>query len=93
MMKKKKFSREFKAKVALASLRDDATIAEISSRYKVHPNQISKWKKIIRDGAVSLFCGRKKAGEDEQKQLIEELYRTIGEIKIENDWLKKKLDF
>lgn len=91
MTNKKQFGLEFKAKVALAALKEEKTIAELSSYYEVHSNQISKWKKIAKDGLVSLFSGRKSTGLTEQDELIKELYRTIGELKIENDWLKKKL--
>ena len=91
MTKKKQFGLEFKAKVALAALKEEKTIAELSSYYGVHSRQISKWKKIAQAGLSGLFSERKSSGSSEQDELVKELYRTIGELKMENDWLKKKL--
>ena len=91
MTKKKQFGLEFKAKVALAALKEEKTIAELSSYYEVHSSQISKWKKIAQAGLSSLFSQRRSSGSSEQDELVKELYRTIGELKMENDWLKKKL--
>lgn len=91
MTKKKQFGAEFKAKVALAALKEDKAIAELSSYYEVHSNQICKWKKIAKEGLCSLFFNKKSFGNTEQEELVKDLYRGIGELKMENDWLKKKL--
>jgi len=91
MKKNKLFGLEFKAKVALAALKEDKTIAELSSYYGVHANQIYQWKKIAKEGLASLFSGRKNAGITEKDELIGELQRMIGQLTVENDWLKKKL--
>jgi transposase-like protein len=72
---------EFKAKVALAAIRGDQTVTELASLYKVHPNQITTWKRQAQDQLVAAF--------DDEK-LKEELYRQIGQLKVELDWLKKK---
>jgi transposase-like protein len=90
---KKQFSNEFKAKVALAALRGNDTVTQLSSEYGVHPTQIANWKKIVQAGSSELFSGRKNSNNESQEKLIEELYKTIGQLKMENDWLKKKLNF
>ena len=87
---KKSFGSEFKAKVGLAAIREVQTIAEISSEHGVHPTQIHRWKRVIQEGSGRLF--QEGFGVDQgQAELIEKLYRNIGELKVENDWLKKKL--
>lgn len=88
------FSPEEKAKIAFAAIRDDKTYAELSSQYGVHTSQIKRWKKIVMEGVGSLFdssgSGTKKK-EKEQTELIDELYRIVGERETELSWLKKKL--
>ncbi len=87
---KKSFSAEFMAKVALAAIREEATMAELSSRYEVHRTQVAKWRKRAMEGLADIFKGRQdKSGQDKDK-LVEELYRQIGQLKVENEWLKKK---
>ena len=87
---RKSFSPEFMAKVALAAIKEETSIAELSSKYEVHRTQIGKWCKLAIEGLKEVFKGkRKKTGRDNEK-LVEELYRQIGQMKVENDWLKKK---
>lgn len=89
---KKSFGPELKAKIALLALRENQTMSEISSEHGVHPVQISRWKKILQEGASLIFQERKGFGmRCEHPELIEKLYRNIGELKVENDWIKKKL--
>lgn len=90
---RKKHTNEFKAKVALAALREDRTKSELSSEYGVHPIQIGLWKKAAMRGLPRLFEGKiiSRGEEKEQKSLVEKLYGKIGEVEVENDWLKKKL--
>ena len=90
---KKSHTNEYKAKVALAALREDRTLSELGSEYGVHPITIGLWKKAVVQGLPRLFEGEHASNgkEKEQKVLIEKLYGKIGEIEVENDWIKKKL--
>lgn len=86
---RKSFSAEFMAKVALEAIKEEKRIAEISSRYEVHRTQIMNWRKRALEGIKEIFNGRReKASENKEKQ-IDELYRQIGKLKVENEWLKK----
>lgn len=90
---RKKFGKEFKAKVALEAMKGLKTSAEISSEYAVHPSQIAQWKKELREGLADVFKGKKSPEEKSKDQLIDELYKQIGQLQVENGWLKKKLPF
>ena len=88
--KRRTFSASFKAKVALAAVRGDKTTAELASRFKVHANQVSAWKKQLLDGATELFLDGRSRRKEESSVSEQELYEQIGRLKIELDWLKKK---
>jgi len=81
---------EFKAKVALAAIRGDQTVTELASLYKVHPNQITNWKRQAQEQLVAAFDSKKSRSVKADEKLKEELYRQIGQLKVELDWLKKK---
>lgn len=88
---KKVFTPKQKADVVLATIRGDQPINQISSIYQVHPTQIQNWKKIVLENLPSLFSDKRSKEHISQEKLIEELYRQIGQSKVELDWLKKKL--
>jgi transposase len=87
---RKKHNGTFKAKVALAAVRGDRTIAELASEFGVHPNQIYNWKKQLLDGAASVFEGGGAAAEGTASEAqVDHLYRQIGQLKVENDFLAR----
>ncbi len=91
--KRRSFTPSFKAKVALEAVREAKTIAEIAQKHKLHPTQINLWKKQLLDGAENVFQdGRSKeakATTDEPESA--ELYEQIGRLKVQLEWLKKKV--
>ena len=82
-------SKEFKAKVALEAIKNERTIAELSSAFEVHPNLIGKWKKELLNSIPSLFEERKKTTSSKEELDVNDLYKEIGKLKIENEFLKK----
>ncbi len=88
--KRRVFGAAFKAKVALAAARGDKTTAELASKFKVHGNQVSAWKKQLLDGVAEVFADGRSGGKDESSVKEEELYEQIGRLTIEVEWLKKK---
>jgi putative transposase len=90
---RKQFSKEFKAKVALEAIKGLKTTAELSSEFGVHPTQVNQWKNELREGLPALFEGKKSPEEKSKEQLIDTLYKQIGELQVEVNWLKKKLPF
>ena len=87
---RKKHDAAFKARVALEAVRGEKTVAQISSDYKVHGNQIRQWKKKLLEELPGIFTDRRKKADKENEELTAELYRQIGQLKVELDWLKKK---
>ena len=87
---RKKHSPQFKAKVALAAIQNDETIAQIASRFGVHPTMVSTWKRQMLEGAVDIFDKNHNSKKQVQAQ-NDELYRQIGKLKVENDFLSRKL--
>jgi transposase-like protein len=88
---RKRYSSEFKAKVALEAAKEQKTLTELSNQFQLHPNQISQWKKQLLDEAQSIFSMRSNNCQRKQQQLESQLYQQIGQLTVELDWLKKKL--
>ena len=88
--KRRNYSAQFKAKVALAAAKGDKTMAELSKQFQVHPTQITKWKKQLTDSLPEIFSLRRNQDFQEQQALTDQLYQQIGRLKVELDWLKKK---
>lgn len=89
--KRKQHPPEFKAKVALAAFRNEETISELAARFGVHPTMIHSWKRALLEGATDLFDKGHKSRQDIESQ-VDELYRQIGRLKVERDFLSKKLN-
>lgn len=89
-MKRKVFSGEFKAKVALEAIRGVKTANEIAQEFGVHPTQVGQWKKDLLEQAGSLFETRRGPQPVDASASPERLYSEIGRLKMELDWLKKK---
>lgn len=86
---RRKFSAEFKAKVALDALSGENTLAELASKYSVHPNQISQWKAQAKKGIVGIFDDKRKSGSCSDEAKLKELHAKIGQLTVENDFLHR----
>ncbi len=87
MTTRRRFTADFKAKVALEALRGDRTIQEIASKHKVHPNQVSTWKRqAVNDLGAVFSNGAERAGRDHEAE-VHELHAKIGELTVERDFL------
>ena len=93
MSSRKRHNNGFKAQVALEAIRNQRTIAEIASEYGVHPSQVNKWKKQVLDGIPTIFSGNHDKSKQDGEKLQAELYQQIGRLKVELDWLKKKVGY
>ncbi len=87
---KKNHDAAFKAKVALEAVKGEKTLSQIASDYGVHANQIGQWKKRLLEELPALFSDRRRREGKEDEAEADELYRQIGQLKVELDWLKKK---
>jgi transposase len=87
---RRKHTPSFKAKVALEAIKEQKTSAELASQYQVHPGQIRNWKTSATKGLIDLFTDKRKSRDQDREELIQELYRQIGQMKVDLDWLKKK---
>jgi len=89
--KRKTHSDEFKARVSLEASKGVRTLSELSSMFKVHPTVISHWKRQLQEGAPGIFSRGIAGREKTEEELTAPLYEEIGRLKVEVDFLKKKL--
>ena len=90
---RKKFEAGFKAKVALEAVKGEKTLAELSAQFGVHSNMIVRWKQEMLQKLPVLFDKKAERRENaEEAEKVDKLYKAVGELKMENDWLKKKLE-
>jgi len=88
---RKQYSPKFKAKVALEAIRGERTLTQLASQYHVHPIQVGQWRKTALEQLAEIFVdGRKRKRRDEDSER-DALYEQIGRLKVELDWLKKKV--
>ena len=84
------YSASLKAKVALGAVKKEKTISQLSSEYGVHANQINQWRRRLLEELPDIFSKKRKRKQEDAEELQSELYRQIGQLKVELDWLKKK---
>jgi len=89
MSKRRKFPVEFKAKVALEALSGELTVAELASKYDVHPTQIAGWKRQAKEGMVAAFSGKATTVQKDAAAEIRELHAKIGQLTVEKDFLER----
>ena len=88
---RRSFDSKFKARVALEAIREDKTTAEIANHYEVHPNQVNTWKKEAMTKLPDLFQdGRKNQKSKEPNISRDDIFKEVGVLKVENEFLKKK---
>jgi len=91
MTKRRRFTADFKARVALEALRGDKTIQEIAARHKVHPNQVSTWKRRAVDGLSGVFSNGADGARRDHDCEVRDLHAKIGELTVVNDFLARGL--
>ena len=89
-MKRKNFTKEFKAKVALEAIKGERTVNEIASEFGVHTTQVNQWKKQLLEGAGNLFDRNNGKKDKSIENERDRLYQKVGQLQVELDWLKKK---
>jgi transposase-like protein len=89
--KRRNHSAAFKAKVALAAIRGDRTLAELGEQFGVHPNQITEWKKKLLSSAEEVFDNGTGSGAQNTEREVQPLHAKIGQLTMENDFLSKAL--
>jgi transposase len=93
MKKRKQYSATFKLKVVLETLKEEKTVAEISSLYEVHPTMVNAWRQEFQEKAVSIFENKRKAlASEDIETLTDPLYKQIGRLQVENDFLQRACD-
>lgn len=89
-MKRRRFSDEFKAKVALEAVKGQRTVNELAQEFGIHINQINLWKKQLLEAAPEAFSKGKDRDAERLERERDRLYRKVGQLQVEVDWLKKK---
>ena len=89
MAKRRRFSADFKARVALEALVGDKTLAELASKHDIHPNMITQWKRQAKEGMPEIFTGKRSREDSARESEIEALQRKVGQLAVENDFLSK----
>jgi putative transposase len=87
---RKQYDGAFKLKVVLETYKNEKTLAQIASEYRIHATQIHLWKNQLKLEGPSIFQKARDREKEDMKELTDELYRQIGQLKVERDWLKKK---
>ena len=87
---RKSYTSEEKSKIVLDALKGELTQAQITTKYGVHASQINAWKRQFKDGVPDIFRDKRRKDEADNETLIDELYKQIGQQKVEIDFLKKK---
>ena len=91
MSMRKRYDGRFKAQVVLEALKNQRTLAEIASGDGIPPNQITKWKRQVLEELPHLFSKKREQSQQEHEAFVSELYRQIGQLKVELDWARKKV--
>jgi transposase len=87
--KRKRYSSEFKAKIALDALKGDETASQLASKYGVHPTQVTQWKSQAKQGLSEVFLGKADRKEKDHESEVKELHAKIGQLTVERDFLAK----
>lgn len=87
--KRKRYSAEFKAKVAMEAIRGEATLAELASRFGIHPVMVAQWKKQAAEGMVEVFSAKVNRAEVDQEARVKDLHAKIGQLTVERDFLAR----
>ena len=90
--KRKNYSSELKAKIALEAIKGYSSINDLAKEYKIHPNQISIWKKQLLENLPVIFENPRGPKTEANTELADQLYRQIGKLQVEVEWLKKKYE-
>jgi transposase len=85
--KRKRYAADFKARVVREALKEQLTIAEIATRFSIHPNQVSEWKKQALEGLAGIFTGKVGQNDAAHEAQIKELHAKIGQLTVERDFL------